>query len=806
MIDHRVLKHYGTTNSQLRTFFTARTQVQPGATPPTSSVLTASSDTGPRTTDTMEMKSAKFKKLLTSYIEDGRRHCFRNYRHFASTDLLRDSQPNLPENVPLMAYAQGKIDVKTAEKELTSLSCADKFIETKTCETNTQEVKKVVNFARLQEVCFDVARSYIARRANAQNNKYNSLRPFFQFQCRGTRLEDHLKGEVMSQYGEVMVDQYNYRHEHEQAVHAMFYARTVVFPSGAWDVETQTHVAPDNFNGEAQEVDVEGGGKLRLVTRVEREGVKMVRPNPARVIYDTSKPLSGINTNTGPRWIGFFDVQRFGDIATNPDFFNKEAVAWSRSGASILDQNRAYFDLIFAGQPLNFPKLTSGAEPGGASVDLAAQNERASNAYLYSVDSDDDKAVFVTDLRVRVVPKDWGMGEYPHPIWLRVLVASDDTVVFAEWLPSLPGIYFGHNEDDTRLLNITMAHELMPWQDQLSNIMSQLLMKMKHALFRVMLINTDVVPKAIVDKFRSDLDTPKYYINPHLLEVSFNELGRELGLDLDKIFRVVGSGEGTNANESEYINNAFKAIIQILAIIERLQNMSPQEQGQPAPREITAQEVAAIESTTQATYNAISSSIDKARAAWKKIIYESAMAHATQSPYLPVSQRFMRETITKAGFEIVDSAEPQGAANKAGYTIIGNKAKMVHEYVFTSRDGGDRASNREAANVLQQFLVGILPQIGPEALGKRRIFEIINEIFRLLSSYDLKLELEEGEGEAMNPTTQNAIAQLQEAFSQQMGELGKALQEHEQEIGGIADALEKINGFMAEMGREPAAT
>ncbi len=401
---------------------------------------------------------------------------------------------------------------------------------------------------------------------------------------------------------------------------------------------------------------------------------------------------------------------------------------------------------------------------------------------------------------MRVNPKRWGMGRYAHPVWLRVLVAADDTVVFAEWLPSLPAIYFGHNEDDTRLLNISTAHEIMPWQDQLSNIFSQLLMKMKHALFRVILVNTDVIGPAIVKALRENLDSPRYYINPHLLEVSFNQEAKELGLDLDKCFRVIGAAEGTNANESEYINNAFKAIIQILAIMERLLNMSPQEQGQPAPREITAEEVAAIESTTQATYNAIGTSIDEARAAWKRIIYEAAMAHASEEAvHLPVSQRFTKATIEKAGFTVVSAPEPEGSTAKRGYTVIGTKTKLVHNYVFTSRDGGDRSSNRESAQILQQFLVGILPVIGPEALGKQRIFDIVNEMFRLLSSYDLKLEVHEGDNDAMMaPSTEEKISAIQNQVGEKLAELQKVLSEHEGEISGLGDAVQKISDFIKE--------
>ena len=789
MIDPRVLKFFKTDDAQLRTFFTAK----PAGKGPEGEDVPA---------DSLYAKKVEFTKWLGGLIETGRNQCFSTYRHITSTNLMLDSQPTLSENIPLMAYAQGKIDVTVAEKELTMLGCADKFVEKRNCAKEGEPVKMKtdINVARLHEVCVNVGRSLLARRANAQTNKYNPLRPFFKYEIRGTSMVDHLRADAFSQYAEVMTDSYNYRHIHDQCIHAMFASRTFLFPAGAWDVDTQTHIVPDNFNGKAQEIEIDGK-KLKVGTRIEREGVKMSRPSSARCFYDTSHPPSTLNADLGCRYVGFFDVQRYGDVRKNPAYFNTDRISWNSSGKSVLDANRAYFDLVFAGQPINFPKT-----PAAVGTDVAAQNERAAQSFLYNTGSDDENAIFVTDIRVKVIPKEWGMGDYMHPVWLRLLVASDDTVVYAEWLPSLPAIYWGHAEDDTRLLNITMAHEIMPWQDQLSNIFSQLLLKMKHALLRIILVNTDIIPKDIVTKLRDKLNSPKYYIEPHLLEVSIHEDLKEHGLDLSQAIKIIGAGEGTNANESEYINNAFKAIIQILAIMERLLNMSPQEQGQPAPREITAEEVAAIESTTQATFNAISTSIDKARAAWKRLIYESSMAHASNVVPLPVAQRFTRKTIEDAGFQVVSdpSGETEKSTARRGYTVLGTFEKLVHNYVFSSRDGGDRASNREAANVLQQFLVGILPQIGPEAIGKQRIFDIINEIFRLLSSYDLKLEMNEDESDDVNsPKANEAMANLQQQVADAMQKLQEVLKEHEQEIETLSGAIEKIDEVLREL--RPAA-
>jgi hypothetical protein len=775
MIDLKVLKFFGTSNEQLRRFFLAKPSGK-------------GSNGEDTPADALYESKVKFTEWLSGVIEDGRMHCFRTYRHFASVDLMKDAPPILPENIAITAYAQGKINIETCQKELESLKCADKFIDQPKPQESDQnrDIKPSVNLPRLHEVCVNMPRAFIKRRVDAQCNKYNSLRPFMKFDTRSTTMVAKLRAEAMSQYSEIMTDQFGYRHLSRQCILDMLnYGHTVQFPAGAWDSDTQTAIAEESFDGEIVEAhDLElpdGEQKPRLKTVVTREGVKMINVHPARVIYDTAHPLATLNTDTGCRWVGFFDVQRFGEIRDNPDFYNTDQVLWSTSGRSVIDQNRTFFDLIFPGQTINFP-----SQAKTETVDLAAQNERAANRHIYAK-TDDENAVFVTDIRVRVIPKKWGMGKYPQPVWLRLVVAGDDTVIFAEWLPSLPAVVWSHNEDDLRLLSLGEAHQLMPWQDQLNNIFSQLLLKMKHSLFRVILCNSDVIPATIVKQLRAQLDSPKYYTAPHLLEVSFKEQGDALGLELDKVFKVISAA--SNQDDSEFINNAFKAIVQILSIMERLLNLSPQEQGQPMPRESTAEEIAALENSTQVTYNAIGQSCDEARGAWKRIIYESSMAFGSKAVYLPVSQRFDTATIEAAGFEIEKDEDTADSAAKKGRTIIGTTANLVHDYVWTTRDGGDRFTNREGANVLVSLLGQVLPLIGPEAFGKKRIFDIVNEVFRMLASYDLKLEIAEGENDSV----------MAPQVEQKLQELQQALQEQQQETGGLTEAVQKIAEVLKEI-------
>jgi hypothetical protein len=771
MTDPKVLKYFGSTNNQLRTFFTG---------------------------DSDEAK--KFKDWIAGLIREGHANSMRHYRIFAAADLAWDAQPILPETIPLMAYAQGKIDVTTCEKELNQLSCADRFIEKKMVgEGEKKDVKPQVNLPRFHEVAVNLGRSYLSRRVDAQMNKYNALRPSMKFEPRTTSLVGKLRGEAMSQYAEIMVDSFGYRHQQRQAILEMLiYSRATMFPACAWERDLQVQFAPENFAGDTVDLNditlPEGETtKPKLRTVVTREGIPMAIVHPSRVIYDTSYPLATLNTDTGCQWVGFRDLKRYRDVKNDSSYFNTDKISVGSNFAAEFENNRAFFDVVFPGQPINMPKpaaapdgqaTTGNGQP--VAVDLAAQNSRDIQKHLYA-QNDMDASVFITDIRVKVKPKDWGMGNYPHPVWLRIVVAGDDTPIYAEWLPSLPAIYFGHNEHDGRLVNIGQMHEIMPWQDQLSNIISQLLLVMKKSLLQVILVNTDVIDATTRKKLETELQGLNYYAKAHLLEFSAEKF-KDLGItSFDSVMKLVSS----DSKDSEFINNAFKAMVQILGIVERLLNLSPQELGQPAPREATAMEIAAIESTTQAKYNAISASVDEGRAAWKKLIYESAMAFGSEEVHLSAPARFTKATIEKAGFKVVDedAAEEGGKSTKKdGYTIIGTKRNLVHEYLFSSRDGGDRSSNQQAANTYVQLLSSVIPLVGPQAMGKKRIFDLINETFRLVGSYDLKLEMSEEESDNMQDEAMQKIAVLEQE-----------LKANAQEVADLTGAVQKLQQLLVEM-------
>jgi hypothetical protein len=273
-----------------------------------------------------------------------------------------------------------------------------------------------------------------------------------------------------------------------------------------------------------------------------------------------------------------------------------------------------------------------------------------------------------------------------------------------------------------------------------------------------------------------------------MLKVSRSKM-EGLGIDVGKVVQMV------ETKNSAAIDVIFRAMMHLLMMVERLMALSPQEQGQPAPREISATEVNLIAGTTESVYGFISDSVDEMRAAKKRIIYESYINCGNNDVRLPAIDRYSDDVVKKAGFEVVpeEMEMPNDPSVPQRHTIIGSKRFLVHDYIFTSRDGAERSLNTQAANVLVQLL-GIVqqPQI-LAAIGKEKFLEIVNEIFRLSGAgVDLKATVKDGESDQFGPD-QNA--QMQQVLSQITAQLEKqqqALMQLGQQVGEMQQAGQKL--------------
>lgn len=757
MTDPKILAKFGTTEAGFQKLFTA---VRPA------NYKELDTDDKKECEFWIEQR-ARFENMINGWLEEHITFSLNNYRHSAAVDLGWDATPITPCTVPLMLYAQGRINVGNAVTTLKSVPDGENYIKT------TKDGKQTVDLPKFFDSNVNLIRSVIGRRAAAQSNKFSNLWPFFSYESRpggGAGLNDaeaNLIADLSSSVMDTMADQWGYRHTQDQMIREMFlHTHAAAFVRAPWEVEYDYRFRGGDWkNGEPENY-------------IAREGVCFVVPHPNRVFWDRAYPLSALNSDTGPCHCGFWDVKRFGDISQCPEYFNRDRITYGRT-ASLLTAFSEYFAQFYS-QTIIAPVQTTGATQPS---DLSMHNDRQANMGVYSPDAN-TSAVFTAELFVKVIPKDWGVGTYPSPIWMALKTAGDRTVIHCKILPSRPGFVFSYNARDNRLLSPSMAHDLMSLQDQLTNLFTQFLETLKQDMFSVVLLNTDIVPddeagKAAFDNFIAQMSSERWYADPAALLVSFQKL-KELGIDAtsDNLLSVKRMPPNTQ------LNVCIDAISKVIAMADRLMAMSPHEQGQPAQHELSATETNVMSQTTDSVYNFISSGIDEGREAWKRICYESWCIEGSSEIQAPVYKRYRQEDIERLGFQIL------GSPDTTPLVVKGPRWRIPHELVFSSRDGGERLSNTAAAQVVFEGL-GRLGAFPPEiqmelwnAVGKTGLFRMINQAMQLAGvSNEAMLELKPGASDQWEFQDQKAVidqmAGLIEDLSKKVADLEQAQMQQE---------------------------
>lgn len=726
MIDFQAAKELGLTNQRLREYF----QSKQG--------------------DECYDKKERLLDVASSRINERIDASWEDYHIYSAIDLAWDSSPVNKYTIPLMLYAQGRVSVDIAT-DLEKRPETSKYVQ-------RTEHGKQINLPKFFETNVNLLRSVITRRLAAQSAKYNSLYPFFKFHPRVQTQKGRFLAEALSERVDIIADQYGYRHTQMQEMRNMLlYGHQFSFPSCSWEKDCYIYKSPQTG--------------LRT-SRIYREGINWILPHPTRTFYDTSHAASSLNTDSGCEYVGYWDVMRWGDIKNNPDFWNTDDVGFNGYQLDWFSNNKLYWN-----QYMDVVKM-----PTVNVNSLTETNDRLVRIGDYAA-SQDDASVVVTEYFVKVKPNQWGISDYSEPVWLRLKIAGDRTVIYAEIMPSSPCAVFSYNEHDNRLVNLSLGHEILPYQDQLTNLFTQLLETIKKDMFTVGVLNEDAFPRTeegqkVKESFRKLLEGKDYDGTTHVLMGSFEELA-ESGVNVNNVFTFVR----TSPNHT--IDNIFKAINRLLDMADRLMALSPQELGQVSPRETTATEVAAIATTTESVYGLISDCIDEARAAKKRIVYESLVSKGSDTVDVAVKAAYPEEMIQSMGFDVVVQDEASGLPQQESKLHIrGAVEALIHDYSFSSRDGAERVNNPQTAMTLIQLFQNIVTQpMILQSLGKEKLFEIINTIFRLAGTgVHTSLQLKPGEDD-------NFVDQS--ATTEAINEIAGVIQEMDSRMTGLENLLQQ---------------
>jgi hypothetical protein len=765
MVNKYVLEKFGVTSARLRQIFEKTVMEKPAET--SDKETKEAFERWEKDKATRERFETEFSDIINEGVSWG----IKNYQFYAAVDLAWDTPAVSKVMLPLLMYAQSKITLSACASELKTLNQAGLL-------TKDADGKPTgVDMPKFVETSINMVRSYVTRRHAAQSVKYSNLYPYYKYESRSTGMVGKLKADVMSQEAEIQVDGFGHRHHDSQVMRdAFLYGHSVDFVCSPWEIHKTYEFVPTGPEFTPSTSNLKDAKVQEVIIK---EGMSWTNPHPTRLLIDFAHPIAAINDDVNPRYIGYWDVVRYGSVSKDPAYFNKDSISYGAGAGGIYSaflNNSAYFQTYYttiSAPPTPVADSGINPSPGSATLDPAGTNDRKANIGVYNGEME-QMSMFKTELFRKLIPANHGIGSYPFEVWIRFVIAGDNTVIFAEPMPSTPAAVCSINESDSRQLSASFAHDVIWAQDMMSNLVSQMLLAVQAELLQILGINTDLVDKADVDKIVSRLSGKNFTIEgPIVIPFSLKELAQEMDLKMDALFKI---GETRQGQSVEVI---FRAMSQLLALLERLTAMSPAEQGQPAPREISATEVTEMAGTTQNVYSFISDGIDEFRAAKKRIIYESTVCRKEGRVQVPIINRYSKKTIEKAGFKVGDE---ESDSRNEGVNVIGDKVNLSHDFIFTTRDGAERPVNTQAANTLVQLMQVVL-QTPPilQALGREKTYDIFNEIFRLSGTgIDLNLELQEGDEAGFQD---EQISAMQEALKQ--------LQQMLQELAGATEGNAK---------------
>ena len=704
MVHPNVLKHYGCSPERLKAIFTAPSA---GATPNTVDAPGMGDESKNKALTPGEIRG-RTEARIRSRLLDGIQNNLKAARPNQAVDLCWDSPPIQDATLPFMLYAQGKINMKGLCDNLVA-SCgaetAAKFF-VKDPVTNRIDVDN----PRFTDISIDIMRSYVTRRLSALDGLWSNLYPLWRYDPRGQDPCAQLRGDITTQRVDIIAADYNYRHLRSQLNRDMLlYGRSVAFARTAWDRSISWKFKPTNTG--------EPGTETESV--VEREGVPFINPHPSRTFADQSRPLADLNTDTGPRWVGYWDIVRYGSLKDESDqYYNLDSVFISSAWFALTSQFAQFFAQYFDPTVLAWPDPTMFAPGLG--------NDRSAHIGLYTAEWK-DKGVFITQYYEKINPKSEGIGDYDADVWIRYVVAGDYTVIFAEFMPSIPAAVGQINWNDSRLANQSMGMALLGYQDQASNIMSHMLQQIKQSLVMLMLIDKDSIEEPIRNALIQEAKGKNFLTEPQILTYSATKL-RELGVQNPAdAFKIV------QTKMTNVITNGLAALGQLMNLADRMLVLSPNELGQPNQREVSAREVQEISTSVQSVYSFINQGPREQTNAMKKLVFEALLCHGTATFSVPVEGRYTLKVIKDCGLS-VDGLKDETDLQKihSGTPILGDLRDLDYEYLFDARDGSERVVNTQGAQVILQMAQTILPIPGiAQAMGLPMIVDWINTAIRM---------------------------------------------------------------------------
>jgi hypothetical protein len=585
--------------------------------------------------------------------------------------------------------------------------------------------------------------------------------PLYKYEPLRQSVSNRLKAQIISSSVERTSVDMGMRATERQAIFQMLlYGICLSFPR-------------ESYYREKQRID----GKEKIV----KEGLRFTTPHPSRIFYNLAHPTHTFNSDTGADFGGFWQVERFGDIAMNDAYWNRNNITWGKgSGQWPWSPKFSLYSSFFPCH-VRFPDLTGWK----AQSDL----DREKNAFRYD-DNYYDAAVNIVPVFHKIVPKDWGLYDYEYPVWHRFVYAGDGTVIHCEPLAYCPITAYLYDYDANRSRNASLGLEVIPWQDELGNLLSQYLLSVRKNLTRVVFWNSDILAAEEVREVKNQGE--KLYQELRFIEFS----GKKMQWGQDSVQQAFFPVQFNPVNTQEIM----VSIGTVLNMMERALGFSSQELAASASHEQSATEVKVVGAATSNKLQFTASFIDDAWWSRKRQLYDALMAYGSDQIFAEVADLNDADAaaLKDMGFKIED-----GEKGDTHVGVSGPKKNIELTAFASERDGVDRIEDAKIAAAMIQVFQSILanPVIMQEA-GVKQIFDLFNQILPYTGfPKEFKLRFDK----ALKPeqNAQMGADQLKQFAQQTMEGAQKAGAEAAQKV--VGDEMAKLGDVVKTQVMQPIA-
>lgn len=699
-------------------------------------------------------KQKRLQNLISGRIRDTFEQCLREHRAYYAVDLAYDVpyDETTPTLVKSLLSRKLTADETLGELKRWGLSESDLFINVPMPDG---KMGKMINPPVFFQKYVPIVKAYIMAILGQIYNERN-LSPLLDYKPLKNTDRNQVLCEVVTDVIDTISNWYGYPAVLRQAIHqTLKYGVMLAFPREEWHIERQLN---------------EEDGEEKVV-RV-KEGLRYMHPHPTRMGCDLEYPMTSLNTDTGCRWAAHWHVISYGSILDNRMYWNRRQIF---SGTNWFQSPLAgnYFNEVF---PCQMKFLFDGFGP------LSREDRMA----WYNASQDRDKAVFVTEYFDKLVPRDWDLADYPYPVWHRFTVAGDDTIIWCEPCAYVPTWFMGYDYDEQSARTASLGLDLIPWQDHLGNILSQMLLTMKQNLMNVIFYDNQLVDKETIERLNNSGEM-KYRSLMFLGYDSFKNIAAHL--QQTQAFTPVTLTKTP-------ITEMLQAIPVVLNIMGRVLGISAQTAGASATHQQSKEEVVQTKGADSNRIVLISASVDEGIDAWKRQIYAASQAYMDPEFEAEVSTdiKDVEQHLSDLGFKVKDRG-------KDTLLVTGHKHKLKLEGFASTDHGPMRERNKEMAQIVFQTVGTVAGQPALlKEVGAKNLLKLLEEAARWGGAprdFKLKIDVNGKKDEEIPKVIIEAIQQAQQATLQAVEQ--KIAQPIAQEMAQDKGQIQQMQGVIKQL-------